>query len=521
MVLIRDEINKIFEIDSESFRRKWENRPVEFLMKKCGRKYPKKYRRIFESIYFYRILNAIFLGPRGGGKTVMLADIATCKYLFKLADVLFLGGSKNQAEKGYQYASENLNINHEELIDFGEEPLTTLAKSNYGNWIKFAACSTTAIRGEHCGNPHHEMNNNMEAHEGMMILDEECEVKKDEEILRAAKRIVNTANPGIIIRSSTLHRLGGNFEKAVDDPNKYGVTVFQWDCFDVTTGCDRDCAKCLPEFGGRKIRGWAEWRKKNSHWPHEGGYCEGKAKGGGGWRRIWGLDSGTIQRGFLDKNNLEEFEVEEMGNRASGGCKVLDAKLLDKSLRGEFSFLPGMPICATIDWGMKSWCAIHVLQQMPDKEIGVLQTEYYHNERDINIINRIKVFRKIYGLHEVFADASHPYENANLKFAGFTVFEVEFGKWKDFGAGWIKGLLEQGKLRLQGKVINGEKYFGDNNVNRLYDELKGWRKNEKGIIIKKDDHGPDSLLCGSVKFGKNTFWRAECQGGRKRVFCRG
>jgi hypothetical protein len=512
---IRDKIRKSLELESEGFRRRWQNDPIGMLEKHCGRRYPRKLRECFEDIYFGRVSAPAIIANRGGGKTVLFADLGTCEYLFNLYDVFFVGGSEAQAKLGFSYSAENLGI-EEGIEDFNAEITKTLAKSQYGNWMKFAAASTKRVRGPHCGDPHPE--NGMKQHGGMLIIDEECET--EDEIVISAKKTVNTAEPGLIVRGSTLHKLTGSFAELCEDPGAQGVTLYKWDAFDTTVGCDKKCSECpVIEFAGRKRKDWQEWRKQHPEWDHEGGYCEGKAKIGGGWRRIWGSDLGTIEASWIGKTCREEFEVEEMGWRPAAGGQVLDPALLDKCLRGAAVFMPGMPVMITIDWGMKGWTAIHVLQEQANRVIVVTQSEYYHDERDEIIYMRCKALREMWNVNTACADASHPYQNANLKYMGFDVEEVSFNEWKEFGAGWIRGLTEQGRLWLQGEMGNGNdesngkngRRFEDAQTARLFRELKGWKRGKDGKIVKKNDHGPDSLLCAAARWGSTGAWKAEHQ----------
>ena len=147
-----------------------------------------------------------------------------------------------------------------------------------------------------------------------------------------------------------------------------------------------------------------------------------------------------------------------------------------------------------------------------------MQTEYYHNVMDDAIYMRVKSLAGTYGIGTVCADASHPFQNAQLRFGGFNVKEVEFAKYKDLGVGWLRGLVERGKLWIQGRRDNGKEWFIDGQTKRLFGELKGWRRGNDGRVVKKDDHGPDSLLCGVVEWGERGPWKAEyASTGRREV----
>jgi len=160
---IRDQIDKSLQLDHESLIDRYQSRPMRFLTEYCGRLYPATHRRAFEAIYSGRVQKAAILANRGGGKSMLMADLAACLYFFKKYDVFILGGSEDQAKRCYQYAAEALRIDAR-LDDFNADVGKILARSIYGNWIGVAAASSKRVRGPHCGDPHREMG--MERHGG-------------------------------------------------------------------------------------------------------------------------------------------------------------------------------------------------------------------------------------------------------------------------------------------------------------------------------------------------------------------
>nr|HPL75688.1 hypothetical protein [Candidatus Sumerlaeota bacterium] len=107
---IRELIDKSLQMDHEGLINKYQARPMRFLTDHCGRVYPSPHRLAFEAIYNGRVQKAAILANRGGGKSMLMADLAACLYLFKRYDVFILGGSEDQAKKCYQYAAEGLQI---------------------------------------------------------------------------------------------------------------------------------------------------------------------------------------------------------------------------------------------------------------------------------------------------------------------------------------------------------------------------------------------------------------------------
>ena len=93
--------------ESERVLAEYRERPLEFFGE-YGRLWPEVIERIFWDIYMLRVDRACLVGPRGGGKTMGVSSLGTALYLWAEFDVLFLGGSKTQAQKGYAYAAEIL-----------------------------------------------------------------------------------------------------------------------------------------------------------------------------------------------------------------------------------------------------------------------------------------------------------------------------------------------------------------------------------------------------------------------------
>jgi hypothetical protein len=300
-----------------------------------------------------------------------------------------------------------------------------------------------------------------------------------------------------------------------EDPGGQGYKLYSWDIFDVAERCRKACKRCVPEFAEK--------------------YCRGKAKRHrAGWVPI-----ANIVEQWTGRLSDEDFEVELMGWRPSSEGLVLDPVLVDAALSGAPRYLPGQPTAILIDWGLKGWACVLVAQEQEDRAIAVVDAEYFHMMPDTAIYAHCEELSEAYGTREIYADASHPYQNYNLALKGFQATEVRFAEVKDLGAGWIKGLTERGLLRLPGEAEGNlrqrekkeypqigadyadkkqQKYrFPGPDFKRLHGELKGWRRGKNGQIVKKDDHGPDALLCGAMKWAGKAPWSAEFASSGRRV----
>jgi len=463
----------------------YQNKPTEFLAQ-FGKKFPPKLKAAFLDIYSGRVTRALLRACRGGGKSQLLSALSSAMYLFRRFDVLMLGGSAAQSKADYNYTSEILTDNPV-IESFSEDILATVTTSKLGHWLKCLAASGTSVRGPHAGDPHKEMN--YEPHGGMLVVDEECEAAQ--EIVEGALPTVNAADPDVIVRGSTAHKAVGTFADLCDHAEEMGYVEYHWDCFDICRACRDDCSKCFVEFAGALHPEWEEFQKTN---PEFKPYCEGRAKDGEGWMRIEAIKQ------FFREYNRERFEVEMLGWRPSGEGLVLKPDDVKACIVEDMAFMPGMPGCITIDWGLIGTCAVEALQEQKDHIIAFLESDTYHMAPDQVIYDRCVQLRELYGFNEVYADGSHPYQNFNLQGNyGFQVTPVPFNQYKDLGAGWLKGLTEKRRLRIPKRF------------EKLIEQLKGWRKRE-GKIIKKNDHHPDSTLCAALKWAEHIPVVIEGQG---------
>ena len=78
----------------------YRDKPIDFLARR-GSYYPPKLERMFLDIYYLRVTRALWVGPRGGGKTYSLGDLASVLFLFMGFDALIASGGEGQAKEVY------------------------------------------------------------------------------------------------------------------------------------------------------------------------------------------------------------------------------------------------------------------------------------------------------------------------------------------------------------------------------------------------------------------------------------
>ncbi|MBA7604845.1 hypothetical protein ES703_11973 [subsurface metagenome] len=429
-----------------------------------------EFKRLFDDLYSLKTRKAVVLAPRGGGKTFGAALLATAFFLFKDFDVGIVAGSETQALTLFSYIAEWL------ALPETEESIDRLRRSDLvgidGNRIVAKTASARSIRGMHLGRGKRG---------ALLIIDEEAEA--DEDVVRAARYTVRTADPALILRSSTYHRLVGSFARLVEDHKSQGYELYRWDSFDIAKPCPYDCKSCpVNEFRSR--------------------YCKGKAKESDGW-----IEADEIAGEWQDTNR-ETFEVEVMGMRpASAGC-VIDPQAIDRAVISDSDLIDWESAagdgvcygcyggCYGIDWGFAGMTAVVVLGLSGDN-VYVLHTEAFHRQGVDAIVSRLKELRERFGLREVYADSSHPFENLRLRDEGFAVWGpsspssetlgVPFVSFKEEGVAILSYLFEKDRIRIPERHTT------------LIRQLRTWRRDAQGHILKKDDHFPDALLAAMMK----------------------
>jgi len=450
--------------------------PALFFTQRGVRFFP-CFTKLFNDLYRQRVKRAVLLAPRGGGKTFGAALLATALFLFKDFDIGIVAGSETQALTLFSYIAQWLG--QTETAEFITELKRSAIVGITGNRIVARTASARSIRGLHLGRGRRG---------ALLIIDEEAEA--EENVVRAARYTVRTAAPALVLRSSTYHKLTGSFAELVENRQALGYRLYKWDSFDIAKPCQYSCSSCpVDEF-------------KNT-------YCRGKAKSSRGW-----VDIDEIVAEWRDASK-EIFEVEVMGMRpSSSGCviapQLLDEAIIDMSAeeldkpdataQQVLSYKQGSRTTAVrwcgLDWGFAGMTAVVGLELVGDV-VNVIYTEAFHRQGIEDIVARLKQLRCKFGIREIFADSSHPFENLRLRDEGFAVWGaspetsgilgVPFVSFKKEGVAILCWLFENKRIRIP------------SSAKLLLSQLGSWRRDNTGHIVKKADHFPDALLAAMMK----------------------
>ena len=464
---------------------------------------------VFDRVENRQLVRMIIRGPRGGGKTFGIAScIEFPLWYFYDFDCVNMGGSATQAAKAYKAIKELLNI--PEVDDQLARTVQRSTEKKNGTWINVLATSSRQVRSPHPGNRNKG---------GLLFIDEECEIQ-DATLVDAAKPLVNSANPSVIIRSSTQHKVGDSFEECWDNAQKLGYKRFEFDIFDACQTCKRDCSKSIQTD---PTNGCYDAIRKNTY-NRDGqlvkkGYCRGRAHHDGNifddaadgtitqtyvpeydWSKI-GVDGWVamdeIFQGYIETDS-ETFEVEWMGKTKTKKGKIYDPYLIDEAeIDGVNITRNTFRRCAKsigIDWGFAGMCVV-TYYFVYGKNIYLYWIDTYKHVGMDDTIGDIYNRQKLDNHEVVLADSEGAYENEALS-KYITVHSVAFGFWKDFGISNVRNLLEKKILKVC-KFWDGKKNPGFD----VWDQqMRGYRFGDNGKPMKKNDHAPDSTMCGLLKW---------------------
>lgn len=414
--------------------------------------------RLFQDVYSLKTRRAVALAPRGGGKTFCAAMLASAFFLFRDFDVGIVAGSETQALALFSYITEWLKM------PASQETIETIKRSDIlgaaGNRIVARTASSRSIRGLHIGRGRRG---------ALLIIDEEAEAEED--VVRAARYIIRTAEPSVILRASTYHKLSGSFANLVENHLAQGYELYRWSSFDIAQPCSYSCELCpVTEF--RTL------------------YCKGKSRDSAGWLRVSEIAS------EWKESSRETFEIEVMGMKPASAGLVIAPEALNAAVTMQSQGFSKEACWAGVDWGFSGMTAVVVIA-LSGNCVHVTHTEAFERQGIEAIVTRLKQLRERFNLREVFPDSSHPFENSRLRDEGFAVWGasqdssstlgVPFSVFKEEGVSILSWLFEKGRIRIPESSTT------------LLGQLRSWRRDACGHIIKKNDHFPDALVAAMMK----------------------
>lgn len=276
------------------------------------------------------------------------------------------------------------------------------------------------------------------SHQAKLRIDEVDEV--DKKIYDASLGQPKTMHgiPENIIVSSTLHQPFGLMSEIVDNRNEIGAKLYSW---------------CVEEV-----------REPYGFWSDE-----------------------EIER-KKRQTTIAMFESEYLCKRPKIGDTIFDFESVDRAYqRGKNEHFQAKVFTeAGIDWGY-SCTALSIVQDPRE----VFRNPVTKTWEYIELKERCQAIAKLcikYNITRIYCDSNPKDSNITLSKTlkenrvGTEVYPIAFNKWKGIGINVLRFLLEKNKINITEKIAQEKmkKYH--------------YKDPELGIIDKKDDHIPDSLI---------------------------
>jgi hypothetical protein len=384
----------------EDIRRRYGSKPIQLLrFIDPTIRFPKKIRLIFALIWLGQDLDGhpatrfIIKGPRGGGKSKILGALGFVKWLLKCLSIVDMGGSLQQAQGVYNYFVGHIFAQPAVVAVLPAEPTMKETKTDKGNYFRAVAASPKAVRGPHPDN---------------LFIDEACETKN--ELILDAMPMVNTSAHSQVVATSTFHKIFGWFQETWDRADELGWVRLSWDSFDVCAVFDpaiwRDerLRREIPDFS-------IDQAGKNS--------LEHRAGGRTGDPEGW-IPVANLIQAWREKTTIDYFDVEYMGTRPSSEGMVNDPEDVDACTIeeiGPYAYRENAATAGGLDWGFSGMTAWVAGMAYKDGIVVQLQNRNWSQVRSGVIIEDIVEDVLAFRISVIHADASHPFENADLRAA--------------------------------------------------------------------------------------------------------
>lgn len=476
--------------------------------------------------FFERKRNLLLIKNRGGGGSLSAALIMWLGAVFQARSSIDIAGSKDQAQAVYNYTKNFWECVPECRKMLANDPGKSETILKNGVFIQAIPSSEMAARGKH---------------PEILICDEACQADPGKDrVLKSALQVNGTHKNFTTILLSTFHVSGGLFDDYVSNYKMYGFTLYSWSIFDTLEKCSEALDKANEDD---PLAIEAHCKKGASN-----GGCPltilknkiNRVSGESVIDMIGCCGTARTANGFIPfdnaldmmvKNDLETFITEHGSGRPTVAGPVYDIEAIEAAItdknweiikryeqyhenmirsgpknrtkpfeEGELSAL-GHRITFGIDWGYVGLMTcigpvIHREEHLGDftddgkplNDICVIKDQGWQGTLVPAVIDYLNNMRKTYGHFAVFCDASHPYNNSELQIAGFEVYPIHFGKYKEYGVRNVAKFLEKGKMKIHPQCEG------------IISTIKKYRRDDRGRIIKHDDHYVDALMCAVFGF---------------------
>lgn len=432
-------------------------------------------------LFYERIQQAILWKPRGGGGSLAAAILIWLMMVYRHKSFIDMAGSGEQAKRVYEYTTQFwycVPALAEAML--AKDPLQSETALKNGVTLTCVPASEKAARGRHVPG---------------FVADESCqEDPRIGRILQAAVQSVLSEPNFTIVLLSTFHVPFGFFQEAWDLAQERGFKRYRWDVYDCMAECEvgleeaskddplalsycqADCplTDIVQDYS-------AEGEVAGEHF--EG--CNGRARKSAGY-----LSRDNVLKAKLLNRGTDVWAVEHECKRPKSSGLIYDPEKVQASVMptAEVQSSTGVVRRAVgIDWGR---FAVAILAERATDHIAIPEAKIFDSRPISDLIQYLVDLRSRVGEFVVYADAENAYGILDCRNAGFETVSVAFNKFKDQGIENIARYFEHEKIRIADQ----------GGLQTVIRQLLRYRRDETGRIVKKDDHGPDALLCAMMHF---------------------
>ncbi len=477
-------------LEEEIGREEQDRRLVEVVTKhlfiyKDGRKLPivmiPPMLEFLSDLFYERVQQAILWKPRGGGGSLAAAMLIWLMMVYRNKSFIDMAGSGEQAKRVYEYSTQFwycVPDLAEALLE--KDPLQSLTQLKNGVTLSCVPASEKAARGKHVPG---------------FVADESCqEDLRVGRVLQAAVQGVLSEPNFTIVLLSTFHVPFGFFQEAWDLAEERGFTRYRWNVYDCMARCQEgidqatesdpdalsycqcECplTEVVPDYN-------ADGERLGEHFDG----CNGKARHTAGH-----LSRDNVIKAKLLNRGTDVWEVEHECKRPTASGMIYNPEKVQAAvfpLNEIVRPVGNVRRAVGIDWGR---FAVAVLAERADDHIAISEARIFDSRPTSEVVAYLVELRSRVGDFMVYGDAENAHANLDCRNAGFETVPVAFNKRKDEGIENLARYFEHGKIRIADEGA----------LQVVVRQLLRYHRDENGRIVKKDDHGPDALMCAMLPF---------------------
>ena len=432
-------------------------------------------------LFFERIQQAILWKPRGGGGSLAAALLIWLMMVYRQKSFIDMAGSGEQAKRVYEYTTQFWYCVPGLAESYlAKDPLQSETALKNGVTLTCVPASEKAARGRHVPG---------------FVADESCqEDLRVGKILHAAVQSVLSEPNFTIVLLSTFHVPFGFFQEAWDFATERGYKQFRWDVYDCMAPCSVGMdeateadpqALCYCQTDCPLTETVQDHNAQGELVGEHFDGCNGRARSVAGY-----LSRDNVLKAKMLNRGTDAWEVEHECKRPKAAGMIYDPEQVQAAVTPLNEIAPPcgqVRRVVGIDWGR---FAVAILAERAVDHVLVREGRIFDSRPISDLVQYLVELRQRVGDFIVYADAENAYGNLDCRNAGFEVVAVAFNKFKEEGIENLNRYFAHQKIKISDEGA----------LQIVVQQLLRYHKNDQGKIVKKDDHGPDALLCAMLPF---------------------